>query len=413
MKCLFYTLILTFTANLFAASDIVDLALNIPSINESFLHQEIQTEVQANSFSKDSMKLLQENAVLNDLIVKAQETNYGKTKNCNQYSTDPDDPKKKKKSKKVIKNGWRIIGAVEVNLPDEQDSYQRLNSSLSYYEYNQMYNDIKGVTNKEELKEIMKTHTQGMSDDDYMNYLSEMTSRLPYNDAKASFDQNEQETDSLYSMIQQNDIGGICGDIHFATVLMGEASRSADFEFYTASYAMGGSQHVYSFAINKKDPSKAYVINYGKADKIDNINGIDSLLINGQGNFDNIGANLRIYKNTSNSKDGQAEHMATLPTPIGRYLNKVHLEDSQRSDILNQTQGSVSEVSFENSKTIIKQKGDKTKIIDIAQGVKLAHGSINNPNAQNSDIFTLMVYSKRKKTAYHPTSDSFCNTFKF
>jgi hypothetical protein len=389
------------------ADSFMELSTAIPQLNSELLHQNIQGEVNSNSFSDTSMLLLKENAKLEDMIVDANQMNIGKDRDCNKLdllqNTDPNKDKKKKETK-VIKHGWRIVGSVEVNLQNQNDSYLRMENSLPDSQYDSMYGEIEGITNRDELKEVLTRHTQNMSDDDYMNYLSEMTSRLPYNSLKAGFDQTQQGTDSIYSMIQSNDIGGICGDIHFATVLMGEATRADNYEFYTASYVMGSAQHVYSFAVNKNNPSQAYVINYGRADKVENMNGMDSVLIQGQGGFDNIGANVRIYKNTGSGQDGTAEHVATMPTPIGRYLNNIHLEDNQQNEILNQNQGTVSEINFENSKTKIKTKGDKTKIIDIAQGVKLAHGNINNPNAKNSDIFTLMVYSKRKKNL-----DSFGN----
>lgn len=376
-------------------SSFLVLSEAIPSLNDEILYDNIQEDMKNSSLDLNTLKLVKENAKLEEMIGDAQIANRYANKACD--SNNAIDPPDKKKKKTVIKGGWKIIGAVEVNLREDKDSYERLENSLSSFQYDRMYREIEGVTSKEDLERILLNHTSEMSDDEYMGYLSEMTSRLPYNNAKAGFSQKEQETDSLYSMVQSNDIGGICGDIHFATVLMGEATRSQDYEFYTASYVMGSAQHVYSFAVNKEDPSKAYVINYGRADRVDNLNGVDSILTSGQGRFDNIGANLRIYKNTGTDQDGKAEHVATLPTPIGRYLNRIHLEDNQRNNVLNQNQGTLTEVNFENSKTVIKEKGEKVKTIDVAKGVKLVHGSINNTNTENSDVFTLMVYNKREK----------------
>lgn len=375
------------------ADTLLELTAAIPAFSNELLHNEIQGEIKNKSLSQDSMKLIKNISVLKNQLKSALKDDLSNGSVCSSVNvTDP-----KVKDKKVINHGWRIIGSVEVNAQEKKDSYKRLKNTLSDEEYDQFYSEIENISNKDQLKEALLRHTENMDDDQYMSYLSEMTMRLPYNKDKAAFDKDEQHVDSLYSMIQSNDIGGICGDIHFSTVLMGEATRGDDYEFYTASYMNKQSQHVYSFAVSKNDPSQAYVINYSNADKVENLNGVDSILVNSQGVSDNIGANLRIYKNSSKSQDGQSEHVATIPTPIGRYLNSVHLSQSQIDGLLNQNQGTVSQVSIENTKTKIVTQNGESKIIDIAQGVKIAHGNLQNTNADNTNIFSLMVYSKRQK----------------
>ncbi len=397
MRISYIFIVLFIHTNLFASSGLIRLSESIPSINDEIIFDESQKEIQNNYLSNDTLRLVKENSKLRlqvDSALESSNLNYS----C---KTDPTDPKKKKKKKKKkktkIKKGWTIISSVEVNADETSDKYKTLQPTQSTHEYNQMYNELKQVDNKEQLAELVKRQTKEMSEEEYISYLSQMTKRIPYNRKKASLDSDHQQADSLFSMLQDNDLGGICGDIHFATTLLGESSRADKYDFYTASYMTGDNQHVYAFAVDKENPDSAFIINYDTANKVDNIEGSDSLLIRDQGSFNNFGANLRIFKNSDKGSDGQSKHIATLPTPLGRFLNDIHLDKSQQSSIPSQTKGVTAQIDFKSKTKKIIEKNGKTKTIDIEKGVKFVHGRLQNPNAKDSQIFTLLAYNKRSK----------------
>jgi len=314
----------------------VDLIKNQTELNSEILHNEIQKEIPKNKLSQNSLSLIKANSDLIEDIDKLKENSFLTKDPCH----EKEKPKKKKrnvtKTKEVKKDGWEIIASVEVNSQNTKQKYNELKAPLSDYEYNKMYQDLASATNLVDLKSIIKEQTEGMSDNDYLSYLSQMTTRLPYNDKKAAFNQSEQHVDSLFSMLQEDkakidgtsdidDWGGICGDIHFATVLMGETARPNKYEYFTASYVVSGSQHVYSFAVDKNNPDKIVVINYGNVQVTNENNGIESALVKNDdqsGGFNNIGGDIRIFKHSGVGveNEGKATHVATVPTAIGSYI---------------------------------------------------------------------------------------------
>lgn len=417
-------LLFVFTSSAFGFSDqvIFDIANTQTSINEQILHNETQKEIESNTLSTDSLKLIRANKQLSDDIETIT------SNDITNLSDDCDKDKSgKKKKKKVIKTktkknyGWEIVASAEVNTSSENQNYTILEQQKPTHIYNNQYKELTQATNIDELQSIIRLHTKDLNDEEYLSYLSEITSRLPYNDTKAQFDQDEQHVDSLFSMLKEDfeqqagtatddNWGGICGDIHFATAIIGETARPKAYEYFTASYAMNNSQHVYSFAVSKDNPDKVVVINYGTVQISDNNTGIESALVkskNKEGSFNNIGGNIRIYKHsgTGLEKQGKAEHVATLPTSIGTYLEKVALEDYQRSKMPSLPSSNTQEIDFNNKKNITKTKtitqdGNTTienKSIDITSGIKLIHGQLNNPGFETkTDIFTVAVYRKKE-----------------
>jgi acetyltransferase-like isoleucine patch superfamily enzyme len=404
-KLYLFTYLWTSTA--FAAG-LIELANSQIFINEQFIHQSVQDDMKDGNLSQDTLKLIKNNKILSDAVELAQDPK-NQSSLCADIdkSTDPDPPKKKVTKKN---HGWVIISSTEVSQARREPQYQELVPSLPQESYNDFYSQLRSAESATDLQNLVKAQTQDMSEDEYFSYLSEMTERLPYNSDKADFDQSEQGVDDFFSQITEDrealagtsdktEWGGICGDIHFATVLMGEAARPGKYEYFTASYVIGDGQHVHAFAVSKEDPNKAFVVNYNEVTKVDNITGVDSLLPrnNSIGDFANVGANVRIFKNTSDSTSGKAEHVATLPSALGRYIEQAHTRDHQRANLPQLNAGITNQIDFRNESTITKTKGDKTKTIEIAQGVRLLQGTLQNEDQSPTDVFSIAVYKERTK----------------
>jgi len=403
-KLYLFTYLWTSTA--FAAG-LIELANNQTYINEQFLYQVTQDEILKDSLSDDTLKLIKNNKILIDQVELAETENInnlpcGKLEELAQLAP----PKKKKRT--VKNHGWVIISSTEVSQEVREPQYAVLEPSLSQTAYNDFYSQLRNAESATDLQNLVKAQTQEMNEDEYFSYLSEMTGRLPYNYAKAGFDQSEQGVDDFFSQISEDranaegtsdkdNWGGICGDIHFATVLMGEAARPGKYEYFTASYVISGGQHVHAFAVSKDDPNKAFVVNYDEVTKVDDITGVDSLLPRNSttGSFDNIGADVRIFKNSSDSSSGQAEHVATLPTALGRYIQQAHTRDHQRANLPQLNAGITNQIDFRNESTITKTKGEKSKTIEIVKGIKLLQGTLQNEDQTPTDVFSIAVYKER------------------
>jgi hypothetical protein len=387
----------------------IDLANNQTFINEQFIHQVVQDEMVTGNLSTETLKLLRDNRLLIESVDESSNLLTQQSK-CEEIDTnDSTDPKKKKTKTRTKKShGWVIESSTSFTSAIRKPEYRELVSNLAQSDYNDFYVQLRNAQSATDLQDLVRQQTQGMNEDEYFSYLSEMTVRLPYNNAKANFDQNEQGVDDFFSQLSEDrqvmdgtsdleNWGGICGDIHFATALMGEAARPGQYEYFTASYVIQGGQHVNAFAVSKEDPNKAFVVNYSKAAMVNDINGAESLVpqnsINGA--FDNIGANVRIFKNSSDSPSGQAEHVATLPTALGRYIEQAHTRDHQRANFGPNTAGITNQLDFRQLSTIEKENGDKKKSINVGKGIKLLQGTIQGVGQSPTNVFSVLVYKER------------------
>lgn len=429
MKFIVGLLIISTHAYSFSDDEFVDLIKNQTELNSEILHQEIQKEIPNNNLSTSSLLLIKANSDLENDINYITENSILTNDPCHDKEKDKEKKKKKSvsKTKHVEKGGWEIIASVEVNSQNSTQKYNELDPPLSKNVYNDLYNQLKQANSIEELKNVIKYHTAGMSDDEYLSYLSQMTTRLPYNSTKSKFVQGEQHVDSLYSMLQEDknqmngttdidDWGGICGDIHFATVLMGETARPNKYEYFTASYVVSGSQHVYSFAVDKNNPDNIVVINYGKVQVTDQNNGIESAMVKNDttsGGFNNIGGDIRIFKHSGSGLDneGNATHVATVPTAIGSFLRDIAVKDHQKSYMPGYDDNFNKKViNIANTKSVTKTKTIekdgltevKEKSFDIEKGVKFIHGSVSSNGTGPTDIFSIAVYrDKNQNTDGH------------
>lgn len=405
-----------------------ELIENQTFINDEVIHGQVQKEIVNDEFSEETYLLIQKNEEMKNDIDKM----YVAEESMVDCPEDGKDKKKKrvkrkKKNKEKIKHdGEWVIGAMfEMNQVGNQEEYSQLESPMPNTAYEAMYNDWLKVESYDELMDLIKEQTQGMDDMAVISYISEMTGRLPYNDDKASFKQGGdiQKPDSLWSMIQEqkkayageagfgndDEWGGVCGDIHFAALMMGEIARPDAFEYFTASYVVGESQHVYMFAIDK-NTGKAVVVNYDEVQVVENPNGAESIAVkndNWKGGFNNVGTNLRIFANSS----GDAKHVATIKSALGSFLYQASTmdherigtpmyEDFQTEEVYvtktdNVTKKKVTEI-YDKEGNLIKVK-DKQKSYTVTNGVKLLHGTRNNGDANDTDIWTL-AYFRRKAT---------------
>lgn len=424
-----YLLLLTFvyslSANSFVDQSAFQLIENQTFINNEVIHGQVQKEIQTEELSEATIKLVEQNEILKADLDALYEAELSK-KECNE---DGDDKKKKRREKnkeKTKENGEWVIGAMfEMNQMDDNENYSMLEAPLSRSQYNQMYDQWLTVTDYDQLKNLIKEQTKGMTDMEVFSYISEMSSRLPYNDDKAKFKQNgdTQSADTLWSMIQEekkayageagfgqdDEWGGICGDIHFAALMMGEIARPENFEYFTASYVVGESQHVYMFAVDKKT-GQAVVVNYDDTTVVQNPNGVESIAVKSgtnPGGFNNVGTNLRIFANS----DGDAKHVATFKSALGSFLYAASTQEHERigTPIYDDFQTTEVFVTKKNDITkkmmtqvydkdgnLIKVK-EKEKSYTVTNGVKLLHGTRNNGNLDQTDIWTLLYFKQKAK----------------
>lgn len=407
----------------FIGEEALDLVENQTLINDDFVHTNAQSEIENDYISNDNMNLLIENQKLKDHLSLVKNINPNESKCPKKDESSENKPKKKVTKFKSKTDGEWVIGGV-LSLTSEQsyEQYNSLESPLSQFEYNMMYKKWTEVDSYEELQNLIKEQSKDMTRDEFLSYLSEMTGRLPYNDQKSQFNQSGdiQNSDSLWSMIQEQkqayegelsttgdtDWGGICGDIHFAALMIGEIAKPEDFEYFTASYAMGDSQHVYMFAIDKES-GQAVVVNYDSVQVVDNPDGIESMTVKNddqKGSFNNIGTNIRIFANSN----GNAEHVSTIKSALGAFIYQASVDPHNQigTPLYNNfnTQG----VEFSKTNTITKGKiveeydedgnlitSEDSKTYTITNGVKLLHGTKHNGNIDNTDIFTLVYYRKK------------------
>lgn len=419
MRYLFTLLFLSLNSYSFVDSEFLQLSKNQDLINQDILFQETQNEIEKNTLSPESLKLIVLNKSFQEDIQFIEENDLLSSDPCDEIDKKEKEKKKKKKnrSRKVQRDGWQIIASVKMNNYQDEQKYEHLAPPESDSFYFNRYSELRDSNSIEELKNKIREHTKDMNDNEYLSYLSQMTGLLPYNQKKSKFDQSQQGIDTLFSMLQEDkaastgaslddDWGGICGDIHFATVLMGETARPEKYEYFTASYVTAKMQHVYSFAVDKNNPERVVVINYGSVQISDQNNGIESALIKNSSNaegFNNVGGKIRIYKHSGLGLDNQkkSEHVATIPTAIGSFLQNIALEDHQKSSMPGYQTINTQVINFENNKTVTKEVKDedgnilKSKSFDIAQGVKFIHGDINSTDTGASDIFTVAVYRKK------------------
>jgi len=410
---IFSTLISLTWINHAWANSYIDLATTQTLVNDEVIYNEIQNEAKNDELSQGTLKLLSENSALK---ANLNEIEQNALKNCD--DGDKKKPKKTKtKSKTIEKGGWQIIASVEVDSFSPENDISVLKNTRASLDNRLRYNDLLKANNLEELQSLIKTQTESMSDEEFLFYLSDMASLLPYNKPKSEFDQDHGDTDTLFSMLSEqrkandenykgDDFGGVCGDIHFATSLIGETARPNSYEYFTASYVMQGSMHVYTFAVDKNNNDRAVVINYSGVQSTNNLNGVESILPhNSTGSFNNIGAEVRIFKHTGTDieNEGTSKHVATLPTAIGGFLNQVVLQDHQQTATPGYNNFNTQEIAFEKdkTKTIVKTTTDtegntteKKKTLEITNGVKLIHGTLNNGGVGDTDIFSVLAYRR-------------------
>ena len=395
-------------------------------VNDDIIHNGAQSEIKQDFISENTLKLIKENERFKGNIVDIEEAIISKT-DCDEDG-DGDEKKKKKKTKsktKIKENGEWVIGAiVEMNQMDNNEEYSVLESPLTTNDYDNYYSQWLGVNSYDELQTLIKDQTKDMSNLDAISFISEMTGRLPYNSDKAAFQQGGdlQDPDGLWSMIQEekkayageagfgsdDEWGGICGDIHFASLMMGETAKPDAYEYFTASYVVGESQHVYMFAIDKES-GQAVVVNYGSVQVVDNPNGIESVAVkndNMQGGFNNVGTNLRIYANSN----GDAKHVATLKSALGSFIYNASTMEHERIGTPIYEDFDTQEMSVTKTDDVTKIKttekydkdGDlviktKEKSYKITQGVKLLHGTRDNGNANSTDIWSVVYFRQKAK----------------
>lgn len=391
--------------------------------NDQIIHDEAQDEIENDYISDDTLRLIIDTEKLRQNLHEVKESL--EKKDCEDPPQDQDPPKKKVTKYKHRTKGQWVIGAVfEVNHDGDYEQYSMLESTLNRADLYNMYKDWVHSESFEDLQSIIKEQTKGMSNNEFLEYMSYMTNALPYNGDKAKFSQqgDTQDTDTLWGMIQEvkksweghegfnsaagDEFGGICGDIHFAALMIGEIARPDSYEYFTASYALADAQHVVMFAVDK-NTGQAVVVNYDDVQIVDNPDGIESVMVKNskiQGGFNNVGTNVRIFANS----DGNAKHVASVKSALGSFIYNASVDQhkqfgapiytdfqttgahiSQSTDVVS---GKIIEKYDKDGNLLTKEKSKSYKI---TKGFKILKGTRRNGNLSDTDIFTAVYYRNK------------------
>lgn len=423
---LFLTFFYSTSSIAFIGKEAMGLIENQTLVNDDIIHNGAQEEIENDFVSANTLKLIEKNEQLKDDIVYLKIANKSK-KDCDEDDESKKDPpfKKRKTKYKHKTEGQWVIGAVfEVKNDGNYEQYAELENTLDPNALNSMFFDWISAESFNDLKVLIKEQTKDMNKTEFLEYLSYMTGRLPYNDDKAAFSQagDTQAPDDLWNMLQEqkqswegqegfdagagDEWGGVCGDIHFAALMIGEIAKPEQYEYFTASYVLADSQHVYTFAVDK-DTGQAIVVNYDDVQVVDNPDGIESFSVKNssvQGGFNNVGTNVRIFANS----DGNAEHVATLKSALGSFIYNATVEEHNQTGAPIYNDFQTSGVEGSSTKKIVKGKKvekydnngnltieDKSKTYYITNGFKLLKGTRQNGNLDNTDIFTAVYFQKK------------------
>lgn len=383
-------------------NEALDLMNNQTIVNDDIIHNGAQKEIKQDYLSEKTLKLIEINEKFKEDLANTEES-INTYRNCDEDGKKKNKKRMKKKNKNKIKeNGEWVIGAiVEMNPMDNNENYSVLEPPLSANQYDNYYNQWLQVNSYEELQNLIKEQTKDMTNLEAISFISQMTGKLAYNSDKAKFKQNgdTQKPDNLWNMIQEekkayageagfgkdDEWGGVCGDIHFAGLMIGEIAKPDAYEYFTASYVVGKSQHVYMFAVDK-EIGQAVVVNYSTAQVVDNTNGVESISIKNDdapGGFNQVGTNLRIYANSN----GNANHIATLKSALGSFIYNASTMEHERIGTPTYKDFNTEEVFITKTDDITKNKttqkydkdGKLIKVKEKDKSYKITQGGEASP----------------------------------
>lgn len=281
--------------------------------------------------------------------------------------------------------------------------------------YKSIYADLETSATSEILDSKIQAVADGMTDDQYKDFLADLADYLPYSWDRASFKQSSPGGKGAFTpfelLTQQESAQGICGDHHLVVSRFAEAKG---WEAITIGYNVDRSQHVISGIIDPKDPDHITLINYNSVQEND-ISGTQEMnLSNNRGSYEDLSTMYRIFK----GKGDKQVQIGNLDNSLRGFLlnlskreyelNKAYMGNQNYNQTVVGTRSPV-------KKTITTKDGGKIVEREMTTGVSVYQGNTND-----HDIFGIYVskdvYKRMKdeqgreyKSRYY--SQSIANSF--
>jgi hypothetical protein len=253
----------------------------------------------------------------------------------------------------------------------------------------------------QKMLNLIKDHSYGLSDDEFLHFLSAVAGWVEYNDDRADFKQTESAglgRISVFDLVSGNR-QGICGDIHSVVAKLAEARG---YEAFTVGYGLDESNHVVTAVVDPNNPDKISIINYGRYEQ-QALNDGNSAILTPTSSYQELGMQLRIFKNDSPGQDGRMQQIATIPTALGSFMSDLFLKDHQISKAMPANQNFNREsVTLETSKESLKVNEKKNKMMEreATQGLIIYEGQTDN-----AQIFGVAVSHDVYKNIYRYDKD--------
>lgn len=283
-----------------------------------------------------------------------------------------------------------ILKWYEQNAPGQKIDHQSLKNGL-------LLRQLRTTENYDQMMGKVKNLSQGMSDQEYMSFISSVAGWVDYNYERAEFVQQEGAGKGVVGTFDQimKTKAGVCGDIHSMAAKLAE---QRGWEAFTIGYAMNDMQHVVTAIVDPKNPNKLTVVNYGHYEE-SALNDGNSILPVPTTHQQELGIQLRIFKNDGkNGADGAMEQIATVPTALGSFMADLFKHEKQIERAMPSNENFRNEkLTFETENRKVKLKKDDKKVVDktVGDGVIIYEGE-----TENARIFGVAVSHEVFKDIY-------------
>lgn len=235
--------------------------------------------------------------------------------------------------------------------------------------------------NDADMMDKIKNYSNGMNDQEFLNFVSTMAGYVDYNDDRAFFVQTPEAGLGVVTPFQQmmGTKAGVCGDIHSMAAKIAE---QRGWEAFTVGYALEGMQHVVTAIVNPNDPNKLMVVNYGNYEEQTLNEGNSISPAPSQSGWEEMGTQLRIFKNNkTGDPTGKMQQIATVPTALGSFMNDLFKKEYQASKAMPANQNFSKEVAggqTTKNKTEVSAGGNKITDKFVTEGLIIYEGETDN-----------------------------------
>jgi hypothetical protein len=239
---------------------------------------------------------------------------------------------------------------------------------------------LQQTENYDQMMDRFKELSKGLTDQQYLQFLTAIGGWAEYNDDRASFSQSQGAGLGRVGPFEQI-IGtqtGVCGDIHS---MVAKFAEQRGWEAFTVGYALEGEQHVVTAVVDPNNKDKLMVVNYGRYEEQALNNGNSVLPTPTNPGSSELGMQMRIFKNNAkNGGDGQMQQLAQVPTALGSFMNTLFQKQGQIKGAMAENENFRREkVDFEyESQKIKTKKNGKIQDRLMSEGISIYEGQTDN-----------------------------------